>query len=445
MKTFAQSTQVNWQVNWQLWLPAWVAGIGLGSVMLLSLGYALTRPCVIGSCEPIARAQQLSQNSLEKLDTQRSTAAFLEANQKLAEAEELLVDIPRWSTHYGTARELQAFYQQQQQMLLEVSPALRRGSLAAQKSQNPPHSTQRWLEIEKLWTGAIEALENVPQNSPAFVFAQEKLLEYRGNLDAIEERKTTEESASEKLETALTAAEIAQARQSIAKDLKEWQLAYASWQTAISALRRVPRGTLAEERAEELFTDYEPQFVAAREQRTREQIATNFYNQAIRLADRAKTLQEQRQWNQAVATWQQGIAAARQVPEGTSVYPQAQTLAQSYTRVLQGVTNTHRQQQALDRARTELQNICVGTIVICEYTSSKELIKVFVVPQYVEYIRNLTRDSNERGDLDTRTRIEEHKQILIDGLAAISDRAEIPIELYQKSDNRLIGSHQPAP
>ncbi|MBE9042604.1 hypothetical protein IQ235_17720 [Oscillatoriales cyanobacterium LEGE 11467] len=432
-------------MNWQLWLPAWVAGVGLAAVTVLSLGYVLTRPCTIGPCKPITRAQQLSQNSLEKLDTERSTAAFIAANQQLAEAGELLEDIPRWSTHYGTAKELQAFYQEQRQMLLEASGALNRGNLAARKSQNPPHSTEQWQEIQELWEGAIEELEQVPQNSPAFEFAQQKLSEYRSNLAAIEQRKTVEETASEKLETALTAAEIAQARQSVAQNLEEWQLTYASWQTAIAALRRVPQGTLAEERAEELFADYEPQFVTARERRTQEQIATNFYNEAIRLADRAKTLQEQRKWNQAVSHWQQGIGAAGQVPEGSSLYPQAQILVQSYAQILQGTTAIRRQVQALDRARAELKDLCVGPIVICEYTSSREKIKVFVLPLYIEYIRNLTRNSNAQGDIDTRTRIEEHKRILIDGLTAISNRSKIPMELYQKSDGSLIGSHQPTP
>ena len=440
MKAVAQSSQI----NWQLWLPAWVAGTGLASVMVLSLGYALTRPCTIGPCQPIASAQQLSQNSLEKLDTERSTAAFIEVNQKLAEAGKLLEDIPRWSTHYGTAKELREFYQQQRDMLLEVSGALNRGNLAARKSQNPPHSAKRWQEIQRLWEGAIEELEKVPQNSPAFTFAQTKLSEYRSNLGSIEQRKTIEETANEKLETALTAAEIAQARQSVAQDLPEWQLTYASWQTAISALRRIPQGTLAEERAEELFADYEPMFVTARERRTQEQIATNFYNEAIRLADRAKTFQEQRKWNQAVSLWQQGIGAAQQVPEGTSLYPQAQVLVESYYGILQGTSAVRREQQALDRARTELKELCGGPIAICEYASTPELIKVYVLPQYVEYIRNITRNSNAQGDLDTRTRIEEHKQILIDGFAAISNRSKIPIDLYQKSDGSLIGSHQPA-
>jgi hypothetical protein len=225
--------------------------------------------------------------------------------------------------------------------------------------------------------------------------------------------------------------------------VEAWQLAHASWKTTMYALRRVPKGTQASQEAEKLFTAYEPQIVIARDRYTQEQIAANFYNQALIFGDRAKTAQNESEWTQSISQWQQGLAHARQVPQQTSSYESAQILISSYTKSLDEAIQSQRLQGLMERASAELSAICAGTPPICEYTVSRQAIKVQILPAYIDYIRNLTQTSTQTQDKKTQSSIDEHKQALINSFKAISDNAQLPIELYQKSDGSAIGSYQP--
>lgn len=427
------------------WLPLGVAGIAAGSVFLVGFGYALTRPCVLGDCSRIARSEELSQNAIQNLDAQRSTPALLKAQQQLDEAQRLIEKIPPWSIHHRTARELLAMNRDRAQALDQTAAALSYATLAGQKSQNPPHLPPIWEEVQGLWKRAISELEQIPESSLTYGFARQKISEYQANLEAIEQRLTLEEKAQAQLQTARSAGEAAQARHTLARDLEAWQLAHASWKTTLYALRRVPKGTQAAEDAEKLFTAYEPQIVVARDRYSQEQIAANFYNQALMFGDRAKTAQNNSDWTPAITQWQQGLAHARQVPQQTSSYEGAQILISSYTKSLDEAIQSQRWQGLMERATAELGTICAGTPPICEYTVSRTGIKVQILPAYIDYIRTLTQTSTQTGDKKTQTSIDEHKQALINSFKAISDRAQLPLELYQKSDGSAIGSYQPKP
>jgi hypothetical protein len=425
------------------WLPVGIAGMAASSMMVVGFGYAITRPCVIGDCSEIARSEELSQNAIQNLDAQRSTSALLAAQQQLNEAERLIEKIPPWSIHHKTARELLAMNRDRSQAIEQTATALSHATLAGQKSQNPPHVPAVWQEVRGLWQKAISELEQIPESSLTYGFARQKLSEYQANLEAIEQRLSLEERAQTQLQTAKSAAEAAQARHTLARDVEAWQLAHASWKTTMYALRRVPKGTQAAQEAQKLFTAYEPQIVIARDRYTQEQIAANFYNQALTFGDRAQVSQNNSDWTQAITQWQQGLAHARQVPQQTSSYESAQVLIASYTKSLDAGIKNQRWQSLMERANTELSTICTGTPPICEYAVSRNVIKVQILPAYIDYIRNLTQTSTQTQDKKTQTSIEDHKQALINSFKAISDNAQIPIELYQKSDGSSIGSYQP--
>ncbi|MGB3238375.1 MAG: hypothetical protein WBB29_08775 [Geitlerinemataceae cyanobacterium] len=425
------------------WLPLGIAGMTASSILLVGFGYALTRPCVLGDCPQIARSEELSQNAIQNLDAQRSTSALLAAQQKLDEAEKLLQKIPPWSIHHKTARELLAMNRDRSIALDKTSQALSHATLAGQKSQNPPHRPQVWQEVSSLWQKAIADLEQIPESSLTYGFARQKISEYQANLEVIEKRLSLEETAQAQLETARSAAEAAQSRQALARDVEAWQLAHASWKTTLYALRRVPKGTQAAQNAEKLYTAYEPQIIAARDRYTEEQIAANFYNQALTFGDRAQLSQNESEWIPAITQWQQGLAHAQQVSPQTSSSESAQVLISSYTKSLEEAVKSQQRQGRMERANLELATICAATPPICEYGVDRKKIVVKILPAYIDYIRDLTQTSSKTEDKKTQTSIEEHKQALIDSFKAISDRAQLPIELYQKSDGSAIGSYQP--
>jgi hypothetical protein len=438
--------QRGWDVRewtFRMWLPFLVAGAGVSVVVIGSLGYMLTRPCVIGKCPELDRSRHLGQTALQALDSQRSTSVMLTARQQIQQAQAIVQDIPRWSLHYQTAQDLLKTYQTQTQMFDRAAAALSQGSEAAKQSQNPPHTSEQWKAIQNLWQGSIDELEKIPSSSPVFGFAQQKIAEYQANLDAVAQRIALEQKAAKQLNTAKSTVEIAQNRQGTAQDLTAWQQTYAAWQTAMYALRRVPEGTTAGKEAKQLFAGYEKQALSVRDRQMQEQVAADLYNRALSFGDRAKKAQDRGLWAEAIGQWQQGLAYAGQVQDGTSAYEPAQALLNSYKRGLDSAQQGMVVQGIVQRAESELAQICNGPTPICEYTVTRDLIKVYILPSYIDYVRTLTQTTNQKGDYNTRTRIEEHKQALIKNFELVSNHAKIPLELYNKADGSAIGSHKP--
>ncbi len=439
-------TQRGWNVRewtFQMWLPFLVAGAGASVVVLGSLGYMLTRPCVIGKCLEIDRSRHLGKTAIQALDSQRSTPVLMTARQQIQQAQSLVQEIPRWSLHYQTAQDLLKTYQTQTQMFDRATAAIAQGATAAQQSQNPPHTSEQWKAIQNLWQGAIDDLEKIPSSSPVFGFAQQKISEYQANLDAVAQRIALEQKAAKQLNLAKSTVEIAQARQETAQDLTGWQQTYAAWQTAMYALRRIPNGTTAGKEAKQLFSGYEKQALSVRDRQMQEQVSADLYNQALSFGDRAKKAQDRGLWTEAISQWQQGLAYAGQVQDGTSAYEPAQALLTSYKRGLDSAQQGMVVQGIVQRAESELAQICNGPTPICEYSVTRDLIKVNILPSYIDYVRTLTQTTNQKGDYNTRTRIEEHKQALIKNFELVSNHAKIPIELYNKADGSSIGSHKP--
>jgi tetratricopeptide (TPR) repeat protein len=441
-----QPVKRGWNIRewtFQMWLPFLVAGAGVSVVVIGSLGYMLTRPCVIGKCPEIDRSRHLGQTAIQALDSQQSTSVMMTARQQIQQAQSIVQDIPRWSLHYQTAQNLLKTYQMQMQMFDRAVAAIEQGARAAQQSQNPPHTSKQWKAIQNLWQGAIDELEKIPASSPVSGFAQQKISEYQANLDAVAQRVALEQKAAKQLNTAKSTVEIAQTRQGTAQDLTAWQQTYAAWQTAMYALRRVPDGTMAGKEAKQLFAGYEKQALSVRDRQMQEQVAADLYNRALSFGDRAKKAQDRGLWTEAIEQWQQGLAYAGQVQEGTSAYEAAQALLTSYKRGLDSAQQGMVVQGIIQRAESELAQICNGPTPICEYTVTRDLIKVNILPSYIDYVRTLTQTTNQKGDYNTRTRIEEHKQALIKNFELVSNHAKIPIELYNKADGSSIGSHKP--
>ncbi|GAA6620894.1 hypothetical protein [Scytonema sp. NUACC26] len=73
---------------------------------------------------------------------------------------------------------------------------------AAQASQNPPHPAQKWQQVERLWTEAINRLEDIKVNEPNYLEAQKLLAQYQTNLGIVQLRRETESESKEILKQA---------------------------------------------------------------------------------------------------------------------------------------------------------------------------------------------------------------------------------------------------
>lgn len=90
---------------------------------------------------------------------------------------------------------------QQQQILGRTNTLIQAAKqyafAAAKTGQNPPHTAQRWQQIENLWYKAIAQLQNVRLEDVDYVEAQKLLVTYQMNLDTVQIRLKTERESHE--------------------------------------------------------------------------------------------------------------------------------------------------------------------------------------------------------------------------------------------------------
>jgi len=427
---------------WRFLLPIVVTGAGVSIILFFCSLFLLTRPCVLGACQAIPEAQSLNKKSVQKLKTPSSGKDILEAQQQLAEAINILESIPFWSSHYQEAQKLLKTYQVQAQKLDETVKALKRGSNAAQKSQNPPHTVSEWQEIQKSWRDAIAQLEKVPQDSKTYPIAQQKIKSYRANLAVANKRLIIEKQAKKNLEAAKEGALIAKARQGVAQTLETWQLVYAAWQTAVNRLKQIPQGTTAYAEAQQLLTFYQPQVVEARSRKVQEQFAANNYKLSLRMAQQAKSAQARNQWSQSVSNWRNALTYLNQVPTGTFYYSKAQPLISAYTEAFKQAQVQLQLATIRQQAGKDLNQTCAGVPKICNFTITNNGIKVRLTPDYAQKLRQTALTARSKGDYNAQIGVVHHVLTLGEALEAISDNAHIPLEVYDPQ-GALIQSHNP--
>jgi hypothetical protein len=426
----------------QTLLPIVVAGTGLSLFIFLTSLFLLTRPCVVGQCQAIADAQELSQTSLRRLQKPLSGKEVLEAQEQLMEAIRMLQSIPFWSGYYGKAQEQLKVYQAQAERVEEMVTALQTAARAAHKSENPPHPTSQWVEIQGLWREAIARLEELPTNSNLQPLAQQKIKEYKQNLAASNQRLVKERNSQQRLQEAKDAALIAEARQGVAQSLENWQLVYATWQIAMKRIKQIPQGTTAYEQAQQLSSLYLPKMSSVQDKKTQEQFAVNAYNQGLQLAQLAKNAQLDNQWSVAVVHWRNALTNMNQVPKESFYYSKAQSRVQSYSNALKQAKVKLQLAMKMQQTRSDLKQTCMGKVQVCNFGMINNIIKVRLTPAYTKLVKQTANSAQVRGDSNAQSSIVNHILTLGEALEAISDNARMRLEVYD-GDGTLIQTHVP--
>lgn len=419
-----------------------VAGTGLSLFIFLTSLFLLTRPCVVGQCQALSDAQELSQTSLNRLQKPLSGKEVLEAQEQLMEAIRMLQSIPFWSGSYGKAQEQLKVYQAQAKRVEEMVTALQTAARAAHKSENPPHPTARWVEIQGLWREAIARLEELPTNSDLQPLAQQKIKEYKQNLAAANQRLVKERNSQQRLQEAKDAALIAEARQGVAQSLENWQLVYGTWQTAMKRLKQIPQGTTAYEQAQQLSSLYLPKMSSVQDKKTQEQFAVNAYNQGLQLAQLAKNAQLDNQWSVAVVHWRKALTNMNQVPKESFYYSKTQSLVQSYSNALKQAKLKLQLALKVQQTRNDLKQTCTGKVQVCNFGIINNIIKVRLTPAYTKLVKQTANSAQVRGDSNAQSSIVNHILTLGEALEAISDNARMRLEVYD-ADGTLIQNHVP--
>ncbi|WP_413163004.1 hypothetical protein ACL6C3_27720 [Capilliphycus salinus ALCB114379] len=416
--------------------------VALSLLAIFGSVYVITRPCVIGECQVIDIAKEQAQKSQETIQNVTTSQAPGIAKEELDSAIKQLKRIPFWSPYHRQSRALLSVYNQESKELEFVVKALWIAGLASEEAQNPPYEVEEWDKIKTRWEEAIAQLQQVPPENIIYPFAQARLEQYRANLTEVRGRLALERQAGRTLADAKKAAQVAQARQGVARGVESWQLVYDTWQNATNTLASVAPGTTAYQEAQLLLARYQPQLEDARDRKTIEQVGLDAYNRAVSNADQAKIFAERGAWSDAVKYWSQAVTFGKRVPMSSSYHVEMQPLMTSYTESWKQAEAENKVATRVNTARQDLKTACTGSPTICSYSVSRDLITIRLAPNYVEKIEETALTGDRSGNPEKRNEAEKHVQTLKIALESISDNAQIPLEVY-KPNGEKIGVHIP--
>ena len=405
------------------------AGVGLAAVVG-TLGYGISRPCVIGGCDRIQQAQSLGDAALIALRDKPTPQTVLDMGDQLNTVVRKLRPIPPWSPYRGKAQELLADYQGEADLLNAVADAQKNALLAANESQNPPHPIAHWEGIAERWRGTIAQLEEIPTGSPIHTaFVAPKLIEYRTNLATIEGRILAEKTAEENLNQAQLTASLAEDQSEIANTLSAWQTALDSWDKAVKQLRQIPQGTMPHGEAQQLKPKYEADLAEVRARFQQEQAADQFYNEAISHATTARQYESEEQWTLAMLSWRDAITQVKGVPKGTSRYTDGQNLLKTYEPALSKAQENLRLALRFRKAEENFSRICDPTF--CDFGLKGGTVQLALAKDYDALADFSISDPNTRpGSIPASDQMIADVNQLLQEVINIGKRTQLPIELY---------------
>ncbi|MEA5464354.1 hypothetical protein [Leptothoe sp. PORK10 BA2] len=418
-----------------------VAGLGLAAVFG-TLGYGLSRPCVIGGCDRIQRAQDLGDAALIALGEKPSPQTVLDMGQQLNIAVDTLKPIPAWSPHHSRSQELLANYQGEADLLNVVAAAQENALAAANESQNPPHPIAHWEAIAQRWQKTISQLEKLPSGSPIHAsFVTPKLQEYRGNLAAIKQRVVAEQKAEANLNQAQLTASMAKDQAEVANTLAAWKTALTSWDKAVTQLKQIPGGTMAYGETRKLLPKYETDLGEVRTRYQQEQAADQFYNEAVRHAATARQYETEDQWTLAMVSWRDAITQIKGVPDGTSRYTDSQNLLKTYEPALATAQENLRLAIRFRKAEENFGRICRPTF--CQFGLKGGSVQIKLAKDYDALADfSITDPNNRPSSIPASAQMIVEVNMLLQEVINIGKRTQLPIELYG-SDGGFIARFSP--
>jgi hypothetical protein len=149
------------------------------------------------------------------------------------------------------------------QALSNFKSALKLGREASSLAQAPPHPLTRWQQAASKWQQAINFLNQIPEGTSISTKAQERLIRYRRNYKAINEKAASEKQALNQLELAQKLAnEAAFFMKNAPNSLSAWEQAKYKWEQAIKLLETIPKNSFFYQQAQAILPNYKTHYAA---------------------------------------------------------------------------------------------------------------------------------------------------------------------------------------
>jgi hypothetical protein len=424
------------------WLGVIAGGTGISLLLVFGGVYTLTRPCVIGQCLALSKAQQLAQDPLELFQNSFSNQDILVAQQQLNEAIALLRTIPEWSSYHGEAAELLANYQEYSDSLTEVTTVFEAGEKAYGLAHNHVFPVSKWEEIQQHWQTTVTTLEERSRNSKLSPFFAKKLQEYQLNLAKVNQKLYSEKQANINLEAAQTMLKIAKMKSDSARSFSDWKEVYRSWQNVVDLLKKIAPGTTVYGEAQQLLNVTTHQLINTEKRRRKEEFAVKNYNQAIHQAKLAKNAELIQQWSSAVSSWRTALTHIQQISSTTFQYSQAQPLIPFYTQKLNQAENKLKAAIALQQARGELNEICAEVDKVCNYIINDHFIKVNLTSGYMQQVWQTALQAKAQANFQAQIELLNHISRLEQSLQDVSNKTGRRVEVYN-AERVFMVSYEP--
>ncbi|PSN12823.1 hypothetical protein C7293_18515 [filamentous cyanobacterium CCT1] len=406
---------------------------GLAALILVGSGafaYALSRPCVVGSCDRIEQAAEFDDLAQATLIGSPNGDDLLTAQADLQTAIDLLDPVPSWSSHYDAVQVDLQRYQDSIASLNAIIQGQAIATEAANLSQNPPHPVERWVKVHLLWQQAIDWLASVPADSPAYDYSQQKLYEYRANYSAIGRRIVAEEEAEANFSTAIQTGDLARQRMETANSLAGWQLATKEWQAAIKGLSLIPQGTMVYNEAQAQLKDYQQQLSRVTNRATLEEAGASNYHQAVQAARAAAAYEAKGQWTLALQQWLQAVGSAQQIPTDTILAEEGAVLLETYEPALANAQTRLRNAVALQSLTTTLAQLCEFSATPCTVREDPSQIRVILSSQYAEPLRQAITPPAADGTFAFTNQLSASAQQLIEQIITTSHQVDRQVAVY---------------
>ncbi|NHC36547.1 hypothetical protein [Scytonema millei] len=416
---------------------ALIAGGGVAIVAFFSSAYVLSSPCTIGRCQQLATAKQLYQESNRIVQGAKQRSELIDAEKQLQDANNLLKQIPPWSSRHQEAQNFSSTIANRATNVDRVLAALEEGDTAANKLKQPIRSLEDWRAIQALWQRAIASLSAVPKDSDLYPLAQKKTTEYRGSLQAVEQKMQAEQQAFQKFPQAQSSAQAAQQQQLTARSLQAWQVVRTNWQNAVDNLSAIPQSSTTYQQAQQLLAQYRPQLQAASDRVAKETISTKAFSQAVNSAELAERQEQQNQFATAQTNWRQALISAQQIPSGTQYYDRARSLINTYTAKLEQANSSLQGANLTQKVRADLDRACSGRIRVCRYKLDNKQIFVQLTSSYEQAVEKTFINARLRGDSKAQSDIATQYRTLKQVLESISNTTRLPLQIYASDGGQM--------
>ncbi|AUT02138.1 hypothetical protein CLI64_18080 [Nostoc sp. CENA543] len=122
----------------------------------------------------------------------------------------------------------------------------------ATQRESTAQSLKEWQKVQSTWQITINALNVIPQTSPAYQEAQQLLLEYKPKLARARDRVTLEELGAKNFQQLSTIARQAKGYE----QKQQWQAAVIYWEQALQAAKQISNDSLYYSQAQSLIPAY---------------------------------------------------------------------------------------------------------------------------------------------------------------------------------------------